>query len=161
MMSTEPHSPRTDTRTNKTHATDVDPLVFISTADITETRRTDALVVLEMMAEITGQPPRMWGPSIIGFGLYHFKYASGREGDTAAAAFSPRKANLVMYGLTESPEAGSLLEKLGKFKSSVACVYINRLADIDVHVLRELIELSYRNATTTTDPESESKSESR
>ncbi|MHA7271176.1 DUF1801 domain-containing protein [Arthrobacter sp. HLT1-20] len=142
-------SAKTSNGTNKTHPTAVDPLEFIATVDTTETRRKDAVVLLDMMAEITGQPPRMWGPSIIGFGEYHYKYASGREGDAAAAGFSPRKANLVIYGLQDSPEAGPLLEKLGKFKSSVACVYINKLADIDLDVLRELIGMSYRHITTT------------
>lgn len=148
-MSAEPLSPKTDNRTNKTHPTAVAPMEFIATVDTTETRRQDAVVLLELMAEITGQPPRMWGPSIIGFGEYHYKYASGREGDAPAAGFSPRKANLVIYGLQDPPEAGPLLEKLGKFKSSVACVYINKLADIDLSVLRELIDLSYRYITTT------------
>ncbi|MEO8219391.1 MAG: DUF1801 domain-containing protein [Specibacter sp.] len=148
-MGAEPVSPKTDNRTNKTHPTQVEPGEFIATVDTTERRRQDALVLLELMAEITGQPPRMWGPSIIGFGEYHYKYASGREGDAAAAGFSPRKANLVIYGLQDPPEAGPLLEKLGKFKSSVACVYINKLADVDLDVLRELIGLSYRYINTT------------
>lgn len=148
-MGAEPVSGKTDRGSNKTLPTQVDPLEFITTVDTTETRRQDALVLLEMMAKITGQPARMWGPSIIGFGQYHYKYASGREGDAAAAGFSPRKAKLVIYGLQDAPESGRLLEKLGKFTSSVACVYINKLTDIDLKVLAELIDLSYRHITTT------------
>lgn len=148
-MGAEDSAGKTDNRTNKTHPTEVEPLEFIATVDTTETRRKDAVVLLEMMAEITGEQPRMWGPSIIGFGQYHYKYASGREGDAAAAGFSPRKANLVIYGLQDPPEAGPLLERLGKFRSSVACVYINKLDDVDLEVLRELIALSYKYITTT------------
>lgn len=101
-----------------------------------------------MMQEVTGHEPRMWGPSIIGFGEYHYKYASGREGDSPAVAFSPRKASLVVYGLNDAPEAEPLLERLGKFKQSVACAYINKLDDVDLGVLRELIAITYRHSTT-------------
>lgn len=142
-------APQKASRTvNKTVPTTVDPLAFINTVDTTATRRADALVLVEMMQEITGEPPRMWGPSIIGFGKYHYKYASGREGDAAAVGFSPRKANLVLYGLSQPPASAPLLATLGKFKSSVACVYINKLADVDLAVLRELIGLAYRHFTT-------------
>lgn len=134
---------------NKTAPTQVDPHEFISTVDTTEVRRRDARMLLEIMEEITGEPACMWGPSIIGFGQYHYKYASGREGDAAAVGFSPRKANLVIYGLQYPPKAPPLLAKLGKFKSSVACLYINKLADIDLEVLRELIALTYEHSTTT------------
>jgi hypothetical protein len=134
---------------NKTAPTQVDPHEFISTVDTTDIRRRDARVLVEMMEEITGQPPRMWGPSIIGFGEYHYKYASGREGDAAAVGFSPRKAKLVIYGLTYPPDAAPLLARLGRFTSSVACVYINKLADIDLGVLRNLIAMTYGHSTTT------------
>ncbi|WP_425865113.1 DUF1801 domain-containing protein [Arthrobacter sp. TWP1-1] len=133
---------------NKTAPTQVDPREFISAVDTTEVRRRDARVLLEMMEEITGHPPRMWGPSIIGFGEYHYKYASGREGDAAAVGFSPRKAKLVIYGLTYSPNAAALLARLGNFTSSVACVYVNKLADIDLGVLRDLISMGYKHFTT-------------
>ncbi|MGO4383979.1 DUF1801 domain-containing protein [Specibacter sp. RAF43] len=133
---------------NTTEATAADVVDFINTVDTSAVRRADAHVLLRMMQEETGQPPVMWGPTIIGFGAYHYKYASGREGDAPAAGFSPRKANLVIYGLTYPPAARPLLEKLGKFKSSVACVYVNKLADIDLDVLRQLISMSYRHATT-------------
>ncbi|WP_104111136.1 DUF1801 domain-containing protein [Arthrobacter sp. N199823] len=134
---------------NKTIRTGADPVTFIQTVDTTAGRRADALTLMTLMQEVTGQPPYMWGPSIIGFGEYHYTYASGREGDAPAVAFSPRKANLVVYGLGYPPRAEPLLEKLGKFKASVACVYITKLADVDLAVLRELIALTYAHSTTT------------
>lgn len=134
---------------NKTVPTGVDPEEFISTVNTTETRRSDARTLLTMMQEITGQDPYMWGPSIIGFGEYHYKYASGREGDAPAVGFSPRKANLVLYGLSDAPGSAELLEQLGKFKASVACVYINKLADVDLDVLSQLIAMTYAHTTTT------------
>lgn len=134
--------------TNKTQPTAADVEDFINTVDTSEVRRADARVLLGMMQEETGQPPVMWGPSIIGFGRYHYKYASGREGDAPAAGFSPRKAQLVIYGLTYPPGVEHLLEKLGKVKTGAGCVYVNKLADIDLGVLRELIKISYRHMTT-------------
>lgn len=134
---------------NKTQATSVEPREFIASVDTTEVRRTDAYTLLALIEEVTGASPYMWGPSIIGFGGYHYKYASGREGDAPAVAFSLRKANLVVYGLNDAPEAAPLLETLGKFRASVACAYINKLADVDLEVLRELIGLTYRHSTNT------------
>ena len=134
--------------TNKTQPTNVDPVDFIASVDTSAVRREDALTLLRMMQDVTAQPPRMWGPSIIGFGAYHYKYASGREGDAAAVGFSPRKAKLVVYGLTYPPAAAPLFEKLGTFTASVACIYITRLADVDLAVLRELIGMAYRHFTT-------------
>jgi len=142
-MPTKPSS-----QANKTHPTSADVLEFIATVDTSAVRRADAAVLLEIMREETGQEPRMWGPSIIGFGEYHYKYASGREGDAAAVGFSPRKANLVIYGLSYSPDAAPLLQRLGKFKAGAACVYVNKLADIDQDVLRELIREGYRYMST-------------
>lgn len=133
---------------NKTQPTSADVLEFIATTDTSEVRRADAHTLLDIMREETGEEPVMWGPSIIGFGEYHYKYASGREGDAAAVGFSPRKANLVLYGLSYSPDAAPLLAKLGKFKAGASCVYVNKLADIDLDVLRELIRNGYRHMTT-------------
>jgi len=132
----------------KTVPTTVTPAEFIGHADISGARRSDAGVLLELMQAETGQPPVMWGPSIIGFGSYHYKYESGREGDAAAAGFSPRKASLVLYGLTYAPGVEPLLERLGKFKRGAGCIYVNKLADIDLDVLRELIRTGYRHMTT-------------
>jgi hypothetical protein len=104
-------------------------------------QRADAFVVLEMMQEITGETPKMWGPSIVGFGEYHYVYDSGHEGDCCLIGFSPRKSALVIYfnaGFFE--QVGPTLKKLGKCKTSKGCMYIKKLADIDLAVLRELIE---------------------
>lgn len=128
--------------------TGVDAEEFISTVNTTEVRRGDARTMLIMMARITGQEPCMWGSSIIGFGEYHYKYASGREGDAPAVGFSPRKANLVLYGLGQPRGSAALLEKLGKFKAGVACIYITNLADVDLGVLGELIAQAYHHFTT-------------
>jgi hypothetical protein len=137
---------------NKTAPTDVAVEAFLASVEH-PVRRQDGETVLELMRDITGQEPVMWGPSIIGFGSYHYKYASGREGDAAAVGFSPRKGNLALYGLTYAPESAPLLERLGKHKTSVACLYVNKLADIDLGVLAELIELGYRTITAA-EPES-------
>lgn len=141
-------SKSTPKSTAKTAPTQASPLEFIRAADISGTRRSDAEVLLELMQAETGQPPVMWGPSIIGFGSYHYKYESGREGDAAAAGFSPRKASLVLYGLTYAPGVEPLLERLGKFKRGAGCIYVNKLADIDLDVLRELVGTGYRHMTT-------------
>ncbi len=102
-------------------------------------RRAEALRLLDIFTETTGWPAVLWGDSIIGFGSYHYKYASGHEGDAAIVAFSPRKARLVLYLAIYDEKGKAFLERLGKHKSSVACVYVNKLEDIDEHVLREMI----------------------
>jgi hypothetical protein len=101
-------------------------------------RREDARVVLAMMGRITGQAPLMWGPSIIGFGSYHYRYDSGHEGDAPRLGFSPRKAQLVLYVLSEWPGQADLLARLGKHKTGSSCLYINKLADVDLTVLEAL-----------------------
>ena len=100
------------------------------------------------MSGITGEPAQMWGPTIVGFGRYHYKYASGREGDAAAVGFSPRKSSLSLYGLTYGPEAAELLGRLGKHKVGAGCLYVNKLDDVDEAVLAELIRLGYRHVST-------------
>jgi hypothetical protein len=105
-----------------------------------EQRRADAFRLLEIMSEVTGQPPRMWGPTMVGFGDYHYVYASGHEGDTFLTGFSPRKDALAVYftaGLQERFAAE--LAKLGKAKASKGCLYIKKLADVDLAVLRHMI----------------------
>lgn len=92
-----------------------------------------------MMEEITGEKPVMWGPSIIGFGTYHYTYESGHEGDACIAGFSPRKANLVIYLTSGFADKNELVEKLGKHKASKSCLYINKLSDIDLSVLEQLV----------------------
>ena len=109
-----------------------------------EKKRTDSFKILEMMKKITKEEPIMWGPSIIGFGSYHYKYASGREGDFFVTGFSPRKQNLTLYimsGFKRSPE---LMKKLGKYKSGSSCLYINKLEDVDLKVLKTLIAESVK-----------------
>ena len=105
-------------------------------------RREDAKVVAALMGEISGEPATMWGPSIIGFGRYHYRYASGHEGDAPVVGFSPRKANLVLYFAGDEPGYSGRLARLGKHKASKACVYVNRLSDLDEAVLRDLIRLT-------------------
>lgn len=104
-----------------------------------DTRRRDAHTVLEMMKRVTGEEPQMWGPSIIGFGIQHYRYESGREGDVPRVGFSPRKANLALYVLTGTESEAGLLARLGKHKRGVSCLYINKLADVDMRVLEDLI----------------------
>lgn len=112
------------------------------------TRRADADRLIALMSAITGEPAVMWGPSIIGFGSYHYRYPTGYEGVAAATGFSPRKAALSIYAMaTYFPETAArgeaLLARLGKHRRSKACLYVNKLADIDEAVLAELIKLSY------------------
>ncbi len=110
-------------------------------------RREDGLKVLEMMREITGLEPDMWGPSIIGFGDYHYKYESGREGDMFLTGFSPRKQNLTLYIIDGREGHQQLMDRLGKHRTSTACLYINKLADVDAQVLRQLIVISFESAS--------------
>jgi hypothetical protein len=107
-------------------------------------RRTDALTALRIFAEITGLPPVMWGPSIIGFGSIHYVYDSGREGDMPAAGFSPRKASLTFYIEGKFDGAQDLFARLGKHKKSRVCLYINNLEDVDLDVFYEIIAREYR-----------------
>lgn len=112
-----------------------------------EKKRQDSFTILEMMRKVTGAEPRMWGDSIIGFGDYHYVYASGREGDWFCIGFSPRKQNLTLY-LTYGFEDGSeLLQKLGKHKTGKGCLYINRLSDVNLAVLDELLRWAYAKNT--------------
>ena len=125
----------------KTKATDASVEAFLHGVE-SEKKREDAFAILALMAEVTGEPPKLWGSSIIGFGSYHYKYASGHEGDACLTGFSPRKQNLVLYILAGFDQYDALMAKLGKFKTSKSCLYINKLADIDQTVLRELVTLS-------------------
>jgi Domain of unknown function (DU1801) len=104
-----------------------------------EIRHADAKVLIKLMKDATGEEPRMWGPAIIGFGSYHYRYESGREGDMMLVGFSPRKAATVLYGLRGASDSESLLTHLGKFKTEKGCLYIKKLADVDQKVLKDLI----------------------
>lgn len=123
---------------NKTQPTDVAPESFVASVGH-PTRRADAETLLTMMERVTGCKPRMWGPSIVGFGRYHYRYESGREGDFALTGFSPRKANLVIYVMPGCDDLGDLLADLGKHRLGKSCLYINKLADVDVGVLERII----------------------
>lgn len=112
-------------------------------------RRTDAQALIDLMAEVTGEAPALWGPTIVGFGEHHYVYPSGREGDTLCVGFAPRKANLVLYGLASAPESAPLLERLGKFKRGAACLSVNKLEDVDLDVLRELTRIGYAHMSST------------
>ena len=103
------------------------------------TKREDSFKILELMKEITKEEPVMWGDSIVGFGSYRYKYASGREGDWPLVGFSPRKQNLTLYIMAGFEKYDKLLEKLGKFKTGKSCLYINKLQDVDTQILEELI----------------------
>jgi hypothetical protein len=105
-------------------------------------RRADGKALRVMMERITGEPAVMWGPSMVGFGTYHYRYDSGHEGDMCRIAFSPRSANLVLY-VGGFPEYEALLAKLGKHKRSKACLYLNKLADVDAEVLDEIVRRTY------------------
>ncbi|HEX8623638.1 MAG TPA: DUF1801 domain-containing protein [Allosphingosinicella sp.] len=108
-------------------------------------RRADGKAVRAMMERVTGEPAVMWGPSIVGFGSCHYRYASGREGDMPRVGFSPRSANLVLY-VGGFPGYEALLARLGKHKSSRACLYLNKLADVDLEVLEEIARRTYESS---------------
>ncbi len=122
-----------DLKTKKNDASVDDFLNFIED----EQKRKDCFEIAKMMEKATKQKPKMWGSSIVGFGEYHYIYASGHEGDMCRIGFSPRKQNITLYimQVVDSP----LFKKLGKFKTSKACLYIKKLADVDTKVLQELI----------------------
>ncbi len=125
----------------KTKPTDVSVDAFLDGVEH-PVRRADGKAVRAMMERVTGEPAMMWGPSIVGFGRYHYRYASGHEGDMCRVGFSPRSANLVLY-VGGFPEYEALLAKLGKHKSSKACLYLNKLADVDPAVLEEIARRTY------------------
>ncbi len=127
---------------NKTQLTDESVIDFLESVE-NPVRREDGFRLLKIMEEITGEEPKMWGPAIIGFGKCHYKYESGREGDMPKTGFSPRKQNLTLY-LGKGPDYEELLSGLGKFKTSVACLYLNKLSDADEDVLRKLISSGHQ-----------------
>ena len=110
-----------------------------------EKRREDSFVVLDLMKEVTSEKPTMWGTSIVGFGSYHYKGASGREGDWMKVGFSPRKQNMTLYIMDGFGSYDSLLDKLGKYKTGKSCLYINKLEDVDQTVLRKLVKQSFKS----------------
>ena len=123
---------------NKTKPTKLSVTAFID-ALTDQTSRADAKALVKLMQSATGEKPKMWGPSIIGFGSYHYTYESGREGDAPLIGFSPRKAATVLYGATGCGDSEALLAKLGKHSTGKGCLYIKKLADVDQKVLAALI----------------------
>ena len=125
----------------KTKETEHSVIEFIEQIDSPK-KREDAYKLLDIFSETTGYPAAMWGPSIIGFGSYHYKYATGHEGDAPLAGYSPRKAKISLYFATGDAGREALLQKLGKHTAGKACVYVNKVDDIDVDILKELIQQS-------------------
>jgi hypothetical protein len=120
--------------------TDTDPMDFIAAVEH-PTRRADAQTLDRLFREVTGWTPRMWGPTIIGYGAYDYVYETGHSGSCLATGFSPRKANQVLYIMPGYLALGDQLERLGKHKTGKACLYINKLADVDLDVVREIITI--------------------
>lgn len=128
---------------NKTQPTKASVTEFIKAIDDPQ-KRADARKVAAMMRKATGKRAKMWGSSIVGYGTYHYKYASGREGDFMMAGFSPRKQALTVYIMAGFSKYGALMKKLGKYKTGKSCLYIKRLSDVDEAVLQQLIEESVK-----------------
>ena len=131
----------------KTQPTQQDPAAFIG-ALTHPTRRGDAEALLALMGRVTGEPAVMWGPSMIGFGQYHYRYASGHEGDALAVGFSPRASAQALYGLLAAPEAELLLPRLGRHRRGAGCLYVTSLASVDLDVLEELVRRGHAFMTT-------------
>ena len=128
---------------NKTKQTKASVDKFITSIK-DESIREDCNTIIKLMKSVTKEEPKMWGPSIIGFGMYHYKYASGREGDMCITGFSPRKQNLTIYLILGFEKQKVLLKDLGKYKTSKSCLYIKSLKDVDIKVLKEMINSSVK-----------------
>ena len=133
----------------KTKPTEVTPESFIEAVDHPG-KREDGKVLDALFRKITGEAPKMWGPTIVGYGQYHYRYDSGHEGDICRVGFSPRKAKHSLYLMCGSPKEEAqfapMLARLGKYSRGKGCLYVNKLADIDLAVLEELVALSWRNS---------------
>lgn len=123
---------------NKTQPTTADVEAFLA-AIAPPARQAEARAVCEIMARVSGEPPKLWGPSIVGFGTYHYRYDSGREGDSLRIGFSPRKAALTLYIPGGFPRYEDLMSRLGPHTTGKACLYLKRLSDIDLAVLEDLV----------------------
>jgi hypothetical protein len=126
---------------NKTKPTQQSVQAFLNTVT-DEQKRNDCFALVELLEGVTGEPAVMWGDSIVGFGQYHYRYASGREGDSLLTGFSPRKDNLTIYITAGFEQYDALMQKLGKHKIGKSCLYVKRLEDIDMSTLRELVQQS-------------------
>jgi hypothetical protein len=125
----------------KTKPTGQDVTAFLDGVE-DEKKRQDSYAVLALMQEVTGEEAKMWGDSMVGFGSYHYKYESGREGDWFLTGFAPRKRNLTLYIMSGFDAYDDLLAKLGKYKTGKSCLYVNTLVDVDTAVLRQLVQAS-------------------
>ncbi len=123
---------------NKTTETAVSVTDFINTYVDNDQKKADSFKLIELLQEWSGFEPKMWGPTIIGFGSYHYKYASGHEGDAPLIGFSPRKAEFSLYVYAPNEQHEHLLEDLGKFKMGKACIYVKKLADINIEALEKI-----------------------
>ncbi len=128
----------------KTTFTEVNVIDFINSYVDNEPKKTDSFRLIELMQEWSGFEPKMWGPTIIGFGNYHYKYASGHEGDAPLIGFSPRKAAFSLYVFSPTEKSKHLLNDLGKYKIAKACIYIKKLSDINIAALKKLCEASFK-----------------
>lgn len=135
----------------KTRPTDNDVEAFLNGVE-NDAQRQDSRQILEMMRQVTGEEARMWGDSIVGFGSYHYTYASGRQGDWFLAGFSPRKQNLTLYIMSGFDRYDTLLGKLGKYRTGKSCLYIKKLEDVDQDVLRKLVQQSVDHMRATNPP---------
>ena len=136
--------PGKTTANNKTKPEKTSVREYIASVE-NQGRREDAQVILKMMRDITGMKPVMWGATLVGFGKYHYRYESGREGDAFLVGFAPRKANMVVYIMPGFSDYGGLLKRLGKYKTGSSCLYLGRLSNIDLEVLAELITASFEH----------------
>lgn len=127
---------------NKTTETETSVIDFTNTFVDDEAKRNDAFELIKIMQEVTGFEPKMWGPSIIGFGSYHYKYASGHEGDAPLAGFSPRKGAISLYVYLPEENREELLSKFGKHRAAKGCIYVKKLSDIDVEILKKMVSAS-------------------
>lgn len=130
----------------KTRKNDADVEAFLDVIENAK-RREDCRAVVELMANVTGEPPAMWGASIIGFGSYHYRYASGRQGDWMATGVSPRKRSLTVYIMTGFARHEELMQKLGRYTTGRSCLYIKKLEDVNLDVLRELVRESFAHVS--------------
>ena len=128
----------------KTQKNDKDVEAFLNNVE-DEKKRADSFAILKLMEDVTGEKATMWGDSIVGFGNYHYKYASGREGEWFLTGFAPRKQNLTLYITSGFEHFDSLMEDLGKYKTGKSCLYINKIEDVDLDTLRELIQRSVQH----------------
>jgi len=129
---------------NKTTQTEVDVTEFIESYVDRDQKKKDSYEMIKLMESWSGFPPKMWGPTIIGFGSYHYKYKSGHEGDAPLIGFSPRKAQFSLYVYSKTEKSDELLQRLGKYKMGKSCIYMKKLSDIDVTVLEGLCKESIR-----------------